>query len=216
MIFTAETENQPIVQNVQNPIGIDAGLKHYATLSNGEKISNPRFFRTDEKALAKANRCLSKEKKGTAGFKKRVKVLQKIYRRIRNRRNNFAHQLSRKLVNSFDAIFFEDLNISGMMKNRHLAKSIGDAAWRQTISFTRYKAENAGLRCETVNPKGTSGQCSKCGEIVKKDLSQRTHHCTKCGLNICRDINAAKNILRLGLQSLGIKSLEAALFKGVE
>ena len=210
VIFACETESQPQIKTIQSAVGVDVGLETFGTLSNGEKITNPRFFKIDEKALGKANRRLSDEQKGTKQFKKRVKVLQKIYRRIRNRRTNFAHQESRKLVNSFDAIFFEDLNITKMMQNGFLAKGIADVAWHQLISFTLYKAENAGKVCKTVNPKGTSQECSGCGEIVKKDLSVRIHHCLNCGLKICRDVNASLNILGRGLATLGNQSIEAA------
>ncbi len=208
VIFACEIEGKAQIQTIQSVVAVDVGLTTFGTLSNGDKIKNPRFFKTDEKALAKVNRRLSVEQKGTKQFKKRVKVLQKIYRRSRNRRDNFAHQQSRKLVNSFDAIFFEDLNICEMMRCGFLAKSIADAAWNQLIGFTTYKAENAGKICETVNPKGTSQECSGCGEIVKKDLSERIHHCLNCGLKICRDLNASLNILCRGLATLGNQSIE--------
>ncbi len=211
VVFACETESpaQMLISEIKTAVGIDVGLTTFGTLSNQEKIKNPKFFKTDEKALAKANRALSKEVKHSKTFKRRVKVLNAIHRRITNRRNNFAHQESRRLVNRFDLIVFEDLSIAKMMQNGFLANGIADAAWNQLISFTAYKAENAGKMCKTVNPKGTSQECSKCGEIVKKDLSVRIHHCLKCGLKICRDLNASYNILRLGLQSLGIQSLEA-------
>lgn len=209
VVFACETEDVPLNKNIYNPIAIDVGLTHFMTLSNGEKVGNPRFFKTDERALAKAGRRLSKEQKGSVRFKKRVRVLQKIHRRIKNRRNDFAHQESHKLVNRFDALFFEDLSIDKMMQNGFLAKGIADVAWNQLISFSSYKAANAGKVCKTVNPKGTSQRCSDCGNKVQKDLSVRVHHCTSCGLKICRDLNAALNILTLGLQSVGNQSLEA-------
>lgn len=209
VVFVVENATCPLNASHSQAVGIDVGLTHFATLSTGDKIANPRFFKVDRKALSRASRKLSREQTGTQTFKKSVKVLQTIHRRIRNRRNNFAHQLSRKLVNSFDAIFFENLNIKGMMKDSWLANSIGDAAWNQLISFTAYKAENAGSICATVNPKGTSQQCSGCGAVVKKDLSVRIHHCLHCGLKICRDLNASLNILARGLTSLGNQSVEA-------
>lgn len=209
VIFTVETIQTQITTTVQNPVGLDMGLICFATLSNGGKIKNQRFFESDEKALATAGKRLSAERKGSQEFKKRVKVLQKIYRRIRNRRNNFAHQESRRLVDSFDAIFFENLNITKMMRTGFLAKGIADAAWSQLISFTLYKAANAGKVCKTVNPKGTSQECSGCGEVVKKDLSVRVHHCLDCGLEICRDLNASLNILCRGLATLGNQAIKA-------
>jgi putative transposase len=196
--FSVETEAQPLPAN-DRAIGIDVGLSHFATLSNGEQIANPRFFRTDEKALAKAQR---KEKR---------KAARRIHERIANRRRNFAHQLSHVLVSMFGLIVFEDLNIKGMVRNHCLAKSIQDAAWNQLIQYTAYKAECAGREVRTVDPCGTSQGCSACGAIVVKDLSQRIHDCS-CGLRLDRDHNAALNILSLGLQTVGLRAKEAPSF----
>ncbi len=125
-------------------------------------------------------------------------------------RRDFAHKESRKLVNRFAVIVFENLNIRGMLKNHYLAKSISDAAWNQLVRFTSYKAENAGRCAVQVNPRNTSQICSGCGEIVEKDLSVRIHACSRCGLRLHRDHNAAINILALGLQSIGQVTIEAA------
>ena len=189
-------------------VGVDVGLESFATLSNGEKIPNPRFFRNEEHELAKAQRKLSAEKKGSEKWHKRLKVVQRVHERIANKRSNFVHQESRKLVNRFGIIAFEDLNVKGMQTNHCLAKSIGDVAWGMFINATRNKAEEAGSKVVLVNPNDTSQTCSRCGLIVKKDLSERMHRCS-CGLQIDRDLNAAINILRLGLESLGLKTIEA-------
>jgi putative transposase len=106
-------------------------------------------------------------------------------------------------VNRFGTIVFEDLNITNMQKNHHLAKSIADVAWNQFVTITRSKAEDAGSHVILVNPRNTSQMCSRCGMIVAKTLSDRVHSCPHCGLVMDRDQNAAINILRLGLQSLG-------------
>jgi putative transposase len=184
-------------------VGIDVGLESFATLSNGEKIENPRFFRTDEKTLAKAQRKLAKVEKGTRERKKARKIVAHIHERIANRRLNFAHQTSRQLVNRFGVIAFEDLAITNMQKNHRLAKSIADVAWNLFITITRSKAEEAGSHVILVNPRNTSQQCSRCGMIVAKTLSDRIHSCPHCGLEMGRDQNAAINIMRLGLQSQG-------------
>jgi putative transposase len=212
VVFATDTENltQMPISEIQNAVALDMGLTTFATLSNEEKIKNPKFFKTDEKALAKANRALSKETKHNKSFKRRVKVLQKIHRRIANRRNNFAHQESRRLVNRFDLIVFEDLSITKMMKNGFLAQGIADAAWNQLISFSKYKAENAGKWCETVNPAYTSQTCRICGHCEKANReTQAKFVCKKCHHTENADLNAAKNILSLGLQRLGNQSLEA-------
>jgi putative transposase len=181
-------------------------------LSNGEAIANPKFFRSDEKRLAKAQRKLSAATKGSPERHKRRKVVARVHERIANKRRNFAHQESRKLVNRFAIIVFENLNIRGMLKNHCLAKSISDAAWSQLVQFTNYKAANAGRKCIQVNPRNTSKACSGCGLIVEKDLSVRIHDCSGCGLVLDRDHNAAINILALGLQSLPQMRIEAASF----
>ena len=200
--FSVEYEPAPAPQK-ETTVGIDVGLESFATLSNGEKIENPRFFRTDEKALAKAQRKLSKAEKGTPERKKARKIVAHIHERIANRRLNFAHQTSRKVVDRFGTIVFEDLNITSMQKNHCLAKSIADVAWSMFITITESKAEDAGSHVILVNPRNTSQRCSRCGMIVAKTLSDRVHSCPHCGLVMDRDQNAAINILRLGLQSQG-------------
>jgi putative transposase len=200
--FSVEYDPSPVRQN-NGEIGIDVGLESFATLSNGEKIENPRFFRTDEKALAKAQRRFSKAEKGTPEQKKARKIVARIHERIANRRLNFAHQTSRKVVDRFGTIVFEDLDIQNMQKNHHLAKSIADVAWNMFIRITESKAEDAGSRVVLVNPRNTSQMCSRCGMIVAKTLSDRAHSCPQCGLVMDRDQNAAINIMRLGLQSQG-------------
>jgi putative transposase len=194
------TNTLPVSDKV---IGIDLGLHSFATQSDGKKIDNPRFFRCDEQSLMKVQRRFSVSEKGTAKRAKLKKSVARIHERIRNRRTNFAHQLSRKLINQYGVIAFEDLNIQQMLQNgsRGLNKSISDAAWRQLIQYSMYKAEDAGRRVILVDPRNTSKMCSRCGKLVEKELSDRLHVCPMCGLEIDRDTNAAINILRLGLQS---------------
>ncbi len=210
--FTAEVEHERLPDN-QNAVGIDMGITNFATLSTGEAIANPKFFRGDEKRLAKAQKKLSATTKRSPERVKRRKIVALVHERIANRRRDFTHQESRKLVNRFALIIFENLHIRGMVKNHHLAKSISDAAWNQLMQFTAYKAEEAGRCVRQVNPRNTSKACSRCGQIVEKDLSVRVHSCSNCGLTLDRDYNAAINILSLGLQAVGASStqtLEAA------
>jgi putative transposase len=174
--LSTEIESQPLPP-FDSAVGVDVGLESFATLSNGEKIANPRFFRQDEHELAKAQRKLSKVAKGTSEHANRRKVVSRIHERIANRRSNFAHQESRKLVTRFGILAFEDLNAQGMLKNHCLAKSIADAAWNQLVQYTMSKAEEAGRRVVLVDPRYTSQRCSRCGQLVKKDLSVRMHSC---------------------------------------
>jgi putative transposase len=187
-------------------VGVDVGLSNFAAYSNGEKISNPRFFRKEEKALARAQRRLSKAEKGAPERAKRRKVLSHIHKRIANKRRDFAHKLSRQLVNGFGVIAFEKLEIQEMMDGnwRGMNRGISDVAWRQFVQFVAYKAEDAGRNFVQVDPCNTSKMCSRCGRLVEKDLSVRVHDCPCCGLTLDRDHNAAINILRLGIQSLAL------------
>ena len=192
--FSAEYEPE-LLPPSDEEVGIDVGLKTFASLSNGEFIDNPRFFRKDEKALAKAGRKQAKTAKGSKKRKKANKVLSRIHERIRNRRHDFVHQTARRLVNRYGVIAVEKLNVKGMVKNHCLAKSISDASWSMFRSVLTNKAESAGRLVVAVNPAYTSQMCSGCGNIKKKSLSVRTHKCLSCGLVLDRDTNAAVNIV---------------------
>jgi len=205
--FAVEYEPEPLPKS-DRAVGIDMGLESFATLSTSDRILNPRFFRTDEKALAKAQRKLSKLEKGTPERARAKKVVARIHERIFNRRHNFIHQEARKLVNQFGIIIAERLNVKGMLNNHYLAKSIADASWGQFLNTLSRKAAEAGREFIWVNPNGTSQICSRCHSLVPKDLSIRIHSCPICGLVLDRDLNSAFNILGLGLQSLGY-ALEA-------
>jgi putative transposase len=210
VIFSCVLDYQPIKQPTEPSIGFDMGLESFATSSDGEKIENPRFFKHEEKALAKAQRKLSKQKKGSKQRVKVRKTVTRIHERIKWKRENFAHQESRKIVDKFNTVAIEDLRINNMQKEnfRYINKSIGDVAWRQFLNFLEYKAEYAGKRVIKVNPAYTSQTCSHCGNRHKLELSDRVYHCPCCNLSLDRDHNAAINILGLGLQSFG-SSIEA-------
>ena len=185
-------------------IGVDVGLTHFATLSTGGHLGNPRFFRTDEHALAKAQRRLAKASKGTPTRRKCRKVVAHIHERIANRRYDFCHQTARRMVNTYGLLAFEALQIPNMMQNHCLAKSIADVAWGQFIRIVSDKAACAGRMAIQVPPAYTSQDCSRCGYRVPKKLSERMHQCPVCTLSMDRDQNAALNILRCGLASLGV------------
>jgi len=202
--FSCQVDDSPLPATGA-AVGIDVGLYSFAMTSDGLDIENPRFFRTEEPRLAKAQRRLSREAKGAPARQERRKVVAHIHERIANRRKDFAHQESRKIVNTYSIIAVEDLSIHRMMHNHCLAKSIHDAAWGQFAACLMYKAEEAGRQYVAVNPAHTSQDCSnpKCGHRQSMPLSERMFACPCCHLVLPRDINAAKNILRLGLQSLG-------------
>jgi putative transposase len=119
---------------------------------------------------------------------------------VTNLREEFLHQVSRKIVDSADVIVFEDLDIKKMLQNHNLAKHIQDVSWGKLIQFTQSKASRTGKSVVFVDPRNTSQRCSGCGNIVPKDLSERVHDCLSCGLSIDKDLNAARNILTLGLR----------------
>lgn len=201
------TDVKPLPKS-DKAVGIDVGLTTFATFSDGNKIENPRFFRKEEKALAKVQRKLSKAEKGSPERKKRRKAVAKAHERISNKRSNFAHQEARKIVNQYGIICIEDLSVNQMVHNHCLSKSIHDASWSMFAQYLAYKAENAGRSLIRINPAYTSQDCSACGHREVKKLSDRVHNCSCCGISIDRDHNASLNILRLGTQSLGL-TLEA-------
>ena len=184
-------------------VGIDVGLNSFAVTSDGQKIANQRFFRKEQKTLAKAQRkwdAVKKRPKTDAVREKRRKVIARVHERIRNKRHNFAHQESGKMVNRHSFIAVEKLKVKKMQKNRRLSKSIADVAWSLFRHCLEYKAEEAGIGFKAVNPEYTSQDCSACGHRERKALSQRVHNCKACGYTADRDHNAAINILTLGLQ----------------
>ena len=198
-ILVSEMEDVPQVEP-KVAIGVDVGLKNMVALSDGTAIQYPRYYVQAEKKLAVAQRELSRKKKGSINLQVAKTRVAKLHQKIQNHRDEFLHQVSRKLVDSADLIVFENLNISGMLKNHHLAKHIQDHAWGKLIQFTQSKAAKAGKVVELVDARYTSQKCSQCGIIVPKTLAERVHRCPNCRLEMDRDINASLNIRTLGLR----------------
>jgi len=199
----------PEKKEIENVIGIDMGLTSFLTTNKGEKIDNPRYLIKSEEKLSKLQRRYSRKKlKSKNRNKSRLKVAG-LYEEITNQRLDFLHKLSHKLVKNFQLIAFEKLNIKGMAKNKYLAKSIADASWARFLQMLIYKAEEAGGLAVGVDPKNTTQVCSGCQHLVKKTLVQKVHKCPKCGLTIDRDINAARNILNLALNTVGTTGINA-------
>jgi putative transposase len=203
--FSVEVEPERLPPRSE-VVGVDVGLMSFATLSNGEQIDNPRFYRKDEADLKRAQKRKDAAKNAQKWDENRhrKKALAHIHERITNRRSDFAHKHSREVVNGYQTIVFEDLapQQMGSSKGRGMRKSIMDVAWTQFISLTISKAEEAGRTVILVNARDTSKMCSHCGEKVEKKLSERVHTCPHCGLVMDRDRNAALNILQRGLQTL--------------
>jgi putative transposase len=213
--FSCECAEPAPLPDTGRHVGIDVGLKTFATLSDGQEIANPRFFRAEEKALARAQRRLSKEEKGTLERACRRRVVARVHERTRWRRGDLTHQHSRRIVNQFDMIAVEDLSVNRMMHNHCLAKSIHDTAWSQFASHLSYKAAWAGRRFVAVNPAYTSQDCSQCGHR-KTDLSlaDRTYACLCCGIVLDRDLNASLNILGVGLHTMGLAPRSSQIYLG--
>jgi putative transposase len=184
-------------------VGIDVGLKTFAYLSTGEAIANPRFFRMEEAALARAQCKLSKAPKGSREREHRRKVVARVHERISNRRTNFIEQQVASLIKRFGFLAVEALVVRNMVKNPNLAKSIADASWSMFFTYLLDKAEEAGREVVRVNPAYTSQTCSVCGHRQPMPLSVRVYECPHCGLVIQRDYNGSKNILHEGLQACG-------------
>ena len=202
-VFQIEVLDACLAVRDEPAVGIDMGLEHFAALSTGELVDNPRWFRQAEEKVATLQRRRARCRRGSRKDKELSRQIAALHRDITRKRHDFHHQLSTRLVNEYTLIAIEDLNIKGLAKS-HVSKSIGDAGWGQFVQMLEYKAQRAGIRLVKVNPNGTSQICSNCGRHVQKSLSVRTHHCPHCGFVAQRDVNAALNILGLG-QSLAVK-----------
>jgi putative transposase len=188
------------------PIGIDLGLKEFLTDSEGNTVANPRHLRKAEKWLKRLHRRLSRTQKKSANRKKARKRLAKGYLKVQRQREDFARKTASALISSSDLVAYEHLQIRHLVKNRHLAKSISDAAWGRFLAWVRYYGALHGIPVIAVEPAWTSQVCSGCGRVVKKSLSVRTHICPSCELVLDRDHNAAKNVLEKALQGTGGQS----------
>jgi len=210
--FCIKQERKELHELTGITLGIDVGLNHFLTDSEGTQVENPRFLIRDEKALKKAQRRLSRKfkkpaEKGqkvnqTNNYKKNRNRLGRKHLKVQRRRKDFAVKLARAIVQSSDLVAFEDLKVANMIKNHRLAKSISDAAWSQFRGWLEYFGKVFGVPVVAVPPHYTSQDCSKCGTEVKKTLSTRTHNCPHCKHIQDRDWNAAINILRRALQIL--------------
>lgn len=180
----------------KDSIGLDVGISSFLTDSEGNKINNPKFFVSAQKTLRKKQRKFSRRKKGSANRVKSKKLAAKQHRKVKRQRLDFLFKTAKKYIDKYALIVIENLKISNMLKNNSLAKSISDASWSKFKEILIFKAEEAGRLVELVNPSYTTQDCSRCGNRVKKDLSERTHDCKMCGLILDRDHNAAINILK--------------------
>lgn len=184
-------------------IGLDVGLAHFYTDSDGQVVENPRHLRKSEACLKRLSKRLSRTAKGSKNRAKARNRLSRKHLKVSRQRKDFAVKLARCVVQSNDLVAYEDLMVRNMVKNRRLAKSISDAAWSAFRDWLEYFGKVFGVATVAVPPHYTSANCSNCGEVIKKSLSQRTHRCHHCGFVLDRDWNAAINILELALRTVG-------------
>jgi putative transposase len=191
---TKEVAAPEVFKSTNPPIGIDVGIESFLTTSDGEHVANTRQLKKSLPELRRQSRSLARKKRGSASRKKQKIRVAKVHAKVRNQRRHFHHLTANDLVRRFGVIAVESLNVHGMLRNHRLARAISDAGWHSFITLLTYKAISAGGQVVAVDCRGTSQECSGCGEVVKKPLSQRWHECG-CGTSLHRDHNAARNIL---------------------
>ena len=219
--FVVEVEDEKLPPTPKE-IGIDLGLASLAVTSDGEKFAPPRFLRSGTKKLRRLQRSLSRKVKSSRNRSKARLLLANAQENVGAKRLNFLHKLSTQFIRENQTVVVEDLNVSGMLKNHCLAKSISDAGWRMFRTLLEYQAERYGRQLRVISRwEPTSQRCSECGhQDGKKPLSVRTWTCAACGSAHDRDSNAAKNILAAGqaerLNACGVKSKSSLLVSDPE
>ncbi len=197
IVCETEPQTQHARSTCEHPdIGIDVGLKSFLTDSEGHTVPNPRFYRTSQKTLRRKQRMMCRRKKGSKRHRKAARSTAQTHLKIKRQRRDFQSKTAKQYSEQYQVIAVEQLQVLNMVQNHSLAKSIMDASWGAFLDILSEKAERAGHAVIRVNPRYTSQKCFKCGEIVQKSLSVRTHICPFCGYIADRDVNAAQNILK--------------------
>jgi putative transposase len=191
--FSVETLDAYGPHPLREAVGVDVGLTSLIATSDGYMVPTPKWVGKASKKQRRLQRALARCKRGSKGRLRAKMRLARHSAKTANQRRDFTHKLSRDLVNQYSHIGFEDLNITGLASGM-LAKSVLNAAWGQLISFTDYKAANAGGLVAKVNPRGTSQECDCCGRVTPKTLSDRIHDCPGCGTVEDRDVHSGKVI----------------------
>jgi putative transposase len=198
--FTIDTDAPQPLQQTGHAVGIDLGLKDFAVTSDGERIANPRHLEHKLRNLARYQRRMARCQSGSANRAKAAAKVARAHRKVRHARRDFLHRASTRLVRAADTFVIEDLNVSGMVRNRHLARAIADCGWGEFRRQLEYKCERYGRRLVVIDRWYPSSKtCSACGHrLTELSLSTRQWSCPSCGARHDRDVNAAKNILAAG------------------
>ena len=201
----SEDSVEPLKSAGRKAVGIDLNVSNFCTDSDGLVVEHPKNLKKAEELLAKQQQKLSRKKKGSHNRRRQRIRVALVHESVELCRNDFLHKLSRYYVDRYDLIAVEDLNIKGLIQinGSPMRKLMLDASWGRFVNFVGYKAESAGKRMVQVDPKGTTQECSVCGEVVWKTLSERTHRCPFCGVVMPRDYNSARNIEVRGLKMVG-------------
>jgi putative transposase len=194
--FVCEVEDTLPLPETGKVLGIDVGITALVTTSDGEKVDNPKYYRTAQARLRRVQRSFARKQKGGKNRRKALRSVQRQQVHTANQRSDVLHKLSTRLMQTCDGVALEDLAIRNMVRNHRLSKSILDSGWGLFKQYLTFKAVNAGREIRLVNPAYTSKCCSNCGtEFQDFDLSTRWVECA-CGLSLDRDHNAAINILK--------------------
>ena len=218
-IFVDDGKSMPEKAPIANEtsVGIDVGIKDFAVLSNGQVYSNPKFYEKDEKRLKVLQRRLSRKQKGSNRRERARLAVAKQHEKIRNRRINFIHQVTSRIVRENQTVIIEDLNVEGMLKNHSLAKHIVSASWYEFFRQLQYKCDWQGKNLIRIGRFEPSSKMCLCGYINKGlTLKDREWNCPQCGRHNDRDLLAAINIKRFGLQKQNLIGEISPVVDGVE
>jgi transposase, IS605 OrfB family, central region len=196
------------IMNAEDCVGIDLGIQNYVYTSDGDSVD--WLDLSDEyERLRREQQSLSRKKRGSNNWERQRKKVAKLKRRMKRKVEDFQHKLSTWLVKKYDAVFVENLNVSGMLQSNGNARNKQDAAWRGFIKMLEYKGDLYGTHIVQVNPRGTTKECAECGVETDKPLWVREHSCPSCGFEADRDLNASYNVLSRGLRELGLGQTES-------
>ena len=198
VLLQIDLPKQPVEKSSNPPVGVDMGITHALALSDGTTYDSPKHLQASLRKLRGLQRSVSRKKEGGKNRRKAIQKVARLHEQIANQRLAWWHKTTRQLVDKYGAIALEDLALKFMLQNGNLSRSAHDIGLGMFRLLLDYKAVEAGVEIVTVNPRNTSQACSGCRSIVFKSLSVRLHVCSDCGLTLDRDVNAARNILRLG------------------